>query len=144
MIELRRGTTYRFLINGGNTNTVAMEKRRKHRKREDDPDCCDRDDPDCCDSDDPDDDSYPNHYQEYHPFYLTSSIAGGYAQLAPSERIKQRILAGIRLVVEQPTPNSPYVVGFEPTALGPLCLFTETKDSYEAAAGGTCLTEVPR
>lgn len=107
VIEMRRGTKYRFLVNGGSrdSKTIMPEER-------------------------------VNHNDEYHPFYLTSSISGGYALLDPTERIKQRILAGIRLVAEQPEPNSPYVVSFEPTAVGPLCLYTETSKSHDAAAGG--------
>ena len=108
VIELRRGTTYTFLVNGGTEKEAAIA-------------------------------AADGEGGDYHPFYLTTSISGGYAQLKPEERIKQTILAGIRLVVEQPSPSSPYVVGFQPTAVGPLCRFTETEESWKAAAGGMCI-----
>lgn len=116
VIEMRRGTTYRFLVNGG-TKDQALSSSSSSALNIGNGD---------------------GGNTEYHPFYLTSSISGGYALLDPSERIKQRILAGIRLIVEQPEPNSPYVVSFEPTAMGPLCLYTETNQSQEAANGGRC------
>ncbi|KAL7580500.1 hypothetical protein ACA910_003630 [Epithemia clementina (nom. ined.)] len=86
VVELRRGTTYRFFVNGG-----------------------------------------PNH-----PFYLTTSVNGGYKQLDPETRAKETAVAGIQFTNQ--TADGSQVFDFTPTAVGSLCLYKENGNSKEEAA----------
>ncbi|KAL7580488.1 hypothetical protein ACA910_003620 [Epithemia clementina (nom. ined.)] len=95
VIELRRGTTYTFYVNGGgnNNNNSAGDLN--------------------------------------HPFYLTTSIAGGYnAKTRDNNNTveEETILAGLETL----NGGASYVA----TTVGPLCRFVETNESAAAAVGG--------
>lgn len=74
----------------------------------------------------------PASSSEYHPFYLTTSIAGGYIQQSPADRLEESVFAGID-IVEQTDAG---VSEFLPTVVAPLCSYREVPESGDASAGG--------
>jgi len=95
-IVMKRGTTYRFHVNGG---------------------------------DNPD----PAAAAEFHPLYLTDSIAGGYAQLSEAERQEETIFAGIE--VDEASGL------FESTAKGPICRYGSGATTNDIVASGGSFDE---
>ncbi|KAL7580492.1 hypothetical protein ACA910_003624 [Epithemia clementina (nom. ined.)] len=86
VVELRRGTTYRFFVHGGPT----------------------------------------------HPFYLTTSVIGGYKHLDPETCAKETVVRGIQITKQ--TADDSQVIDFTPTAIGSLCLYTENGNNQDEAA----------
>jgi hypothetical protein len=99
VVELRRGTTYTFLISGGNT---------------------------------------PGSNAEYHPFYLTTSASGGYAQISPAERAAQTVFAGIEITERDGNGD---VVGFSSTLEAPICLYETTDSTFALPESGVTYQE---
>jgi hypothetical protein len=75
-----------------------------------------------------DDDQSPS---EYHPLYLTTSIAGGFSQLSPSERLSELILAGLEITKQD--FNGTY--DFNVQAAGPMCAYESTAATDQALDG---------
>lgn len=61
--------------------------------------------------------------EDGHPFYITSSAAGGYADLTPQQRTNERVYAGIDVL----EGNTTGVFEFNATAQGVLCQLTSTE-----------------
>ncbi|KAL7560042.1 hypothetical protein ACA910_000081 [Epithemia clementina (nom. ined.)] len=91
VVEMRRGTKYTFLVNGGD-----------------------------------------NPSSDFHPFYLTDSVGGGYNQLSPISRLNETVIAGIDVINQ----TDDGVLEFDPTVTAPFCIYRETPSSTAAAAGG--------
>lgn len=90
MIEMRRGTTYTFLVNGGDDPAAT---------------------------------------EVYHPLYLTNNTRGGFANLSPDVRATEEIYAGIEVTGNDASGG---ITSFEPTAVGPLCQYTNTDETNPA------------
>lgn len=71
----------------------------------------------------------PTQGAQFHPFYLTTSEVGGYAQLSPQERTLETPLAGIDITW---TDSDGGVTDYVPTAAGPICSYQTTSATPDA------------
>lgn len=65
--------------------------------------------------------------EDGHPFYITSSASGGYADLFPEQRASERVYAGIDVL----DSNTTGVYEFNATAQGRLCQLTSSETDTE-------------
>lgn len=72
----------------------------------------------------------PTDSANYHPFYLTTSMEGGYIQLSPEDRLNETPLAGITINETDPTTGG--VLSFDVSGLGPICRYETTSTSAAA------------
>ena len=69
---------------------------------------------------------------EYHPFYLTDSLIGGYNNQEPSVRAQETVFGGIEVT----NATDDEVFEFDPLVVAPICLYSATSESNSAVEEG--------
>jgi DOMON domain len=75
----------------------------------------------------------PQSNSEFHPMYLSTSPSGGFAQMSPTERKQQTILAGIN--VKEVDANGG-ITRFEGTLQAPICQYETTDATFALPSTG--------
>lgn len=74
----------------------------------------------------------PESNAAFHPFYLTTSITGGFVQLTPAERAAEIVIAGIEV---NETDSSGGIVSFLSPYEAPICKYQTTAASLAYTTG---------